>query len=86
MYTTADIQALRREALAAGDTAQVDLCDLALSLPDLRAEQQAEDAGHEDTDHQRAFGRPIEERLAEAYAARDACEAAIQAAEALADE
>lgn len=83
--TDADIQALRREARAAGDTAQVALCDLALTLAELRAEQEMDDAGVEDTDFQRAFGRPISERLAEAQQAWDLCEAAIRAAEAMDD-
>lgn len=81
--TDTDIRSLRREAASAGDTAQVDLCDLALTLSELRAEAEADDAGVEDTDFQRAHGRPV---LAEAQAAWNACVEAIQAAEAMDDE
>lgn len=81
--TDSDIMDLRREARLAGDAAQVELCDLALGLSDLRAEQEMDDAGHEDTDFQAAFGRPLATRLAEAQAAWNACVAAIEAAEAM---
>lgn len=84
--TDADIMDLRREARLAGDAAQVELCDLALGLSDLRAEQEMDDAGHGDTDFQRAFGRPLATRLAEAQAAWDACVQAIEAAEAMGED
>lgn len=81
--TDADIMDLRREARLAGDTAQVELCDLALGLSELRAEQEMDDAGHDDTDFQAAFGAPVATRLAAAQAAWDACTEAIRAAEAM---
>lgn len=92
----ADIRFLRTDAAEAGDMEQVRLCDLALTLSDLRAEAEADDAGVEDcgddsgaycgetaSHHGGDFARaPIAIRLAAAQRAWDLCVAAIRAAEA----
>lgn len=74
-----EIRDLRREAVAAGDAAQVKLCDLAVQLGRRLAVAEADEAGVEDGDGPRGA------TLAECVEAWQACREAVESAAAMVD-